>query len=118
MDLHTENEQLVETLFRNGTLTVVGIVLSFSLGFLAQWGANPLPWRLWDAPPVLALTIGIVIQFRALWLLLKIDSLKRQIFEKANRAFFVGAATTGAGVFLAILADLAELAIHGHPATQ
>ena len=115
MDVHTENEQLVETLFRNGTLTVVGIVLSFSLGFLAQWGANPLPWRLWDAPPVLALAIGIVIQFRALWLLLKIDSLKRQIFEKANRAFFVGAATTGAGGFLAVLAVLAGVAIHGGP---
>jgi len=118
MDLHTENEQLVETLFRNGTLTVVGIVLSFSLGFLAQWGANPLPWRLWDAPPVLALAIGIVFQFRGLWLLLKIESLKRNIFEKANRAFFIGAVTTGAGVFLAILVDLTELAIHGHPGAQ
>jgi hypothetical protein len=116
MDVHTENEQLVETLFRNGTLTVAGIVLSFSLGFLAQWGANPLPWRLWDVPPVLALAIGIVIQFRALWMLLKIESLKRRVFEKANRQFFIGAVTTGAGVFLAILMDLAELAIHGPPA--
>jgi len=116
MDVHTENEQLVETLFRNGTLTVAGIVLSFSLGFLAQWGANPLPWRLWDAPPVLALAAGIVIQLRALWMLLGIESLKRRVFEKANRQFFIGAVTTGAGVFLAILMDLAELAIHGAPA--
>jgi hypothetical protein len=116
MDLDHDKEQLVETLFRNGTLTVSGIVLSFSLGFLAQWGANPLPWRLWDAPPVLALIAGIVIQFRALWMLLGIESLKRHIFEKANKQFFIGAAMTGTGVFLAICMDLAELAVHGHPA--
>jgi hypothetical protein len=48
-------------------------------------------------------------------MLLGIESLKRRVFEKANRLFFIGAATTGTGVFLAILMDLAELAIHGHP---
>ena len=62
---------------------------------------------------MLALAVGIVIQFRALWMLLKIESLKRPIFEKANRQFFIGAVTTGAGVFLAILTDLAKLVVNG-----
>ncbi|TAN01883.1 MAG: hypothetical protein EPN45_12145 [Rhizobiaceae bacterium] len=106
MNLNDENEQLIETLFRNGTLTVVGIIFSFSLGFLAQWGANPLPWRLYDAFPVAALCIGIIIQFRALALLLHTDSVKKHLFQKASRVFLIGAMTTGAGVFLAIAADL------------
>lgn len=106
MNLNDDNEQLIDTLFRNGTLTVVGIILSFSLGFLAQWGANPLPWRLYDAIPVGALCIGIVIQFRALALLLHTDSVKKHLFQKASRIFLVGAMTTGGGVFLAIAADL------------
>jgi hypothetical protein len=106
MNLRDENDQLIDTLFRNGTLTVVGIILSFSLGFLAQWGANPLPWQLYDAIPVGALCIGIVIQFRALALLLHTDSVKKHLFQKASRIFLVGAMTTGAGVFLAIAVDL------------
>jgi hypothetical protein len=106
MNLSDENEQLIDTLFRNGTLTVVGIILSFSLGFLAQWGANPLPWRLYDAIPVGALTIGIIIQFRALALLLHTDSVKKLLFQRASRIFLTGAIITGAGVFLAIAADL------------
>lgn len=40
-----ENEQLVEMLFRNGTLTVSGILLSFSLSFVTQWANNPVPWN-------------------------------------------------------------------------
>ncbi|WP_327206545.1 hypothetical protein [Rhizobium beringeri] len=31
MNLNDDDEHLIETLFRNGTITVVGVVLSFSL---------------------------------------------------------------------------------------
>ncbi|WP_165448740.1 hypothetical protein [Rhizobium ruizarguesonis] len=41
MNLNDDDEHLIETLFRNGTITVVGVVLSFSLGFLTQWASNP-----------------------------------------------------------------------------
>lgn len=109
MDLNDDNEQLIETLFRNGTLTVVGIVLSFSLGFLSQWANNPLPWNLADAPPVLLLCAGIVWQIMALIGLLAPASLKKNVFEKANRKFATGVILTSAGVFSAIVVDLAKL---------
>lgn len=109
MDLNDDNEQLIETLFRNGTLTVVGIVLSFSLGFLSQWANNPLPWSLADAPPVLLLCAGIIWQIMALVGLLAPGSLKKNVFEKANRQFAIGVILTSAGVFAAIVIDLAKL---------
>lgn len=109
MDLNDDNEQLIETLFRNGTLTVVGIVLSFSLGFLSQWANNPLPWSLADAPPVLLLGAGIIWQIIALVGLLAPGSLKKNVFEKANRKFAIGVILTSAGVFAAIVIDLAKL---------
>lgn len=109
MNLNDDNEQLIETLFRNGTLTVVGIVLSFSLGFLSQWANNPLPWQLVDAPPVLLLSAGIVWQIVALIGLLKPTSLKKNIFEQANRTFVIGVILTSSGVFSAIVIDLAKV---------
>ncbi|MFC3205517.1 hypothetical protein [Aquamicrobium soli] len=109
MNLNDDNEQLIETLFRNGTLTVVGIVLSFSLGFLTQWANNPLPWNLVDAPPVLLLCAGIVWQLLALIGLLSPASLKKNVFEKANRQFATGVILICAGVFVAIVIDLAKL---------
>ena len=33
-----QKDERIEILFRNGTITVVGIVLAFSLGFLTHWG--------------------------------------------------------------------------------
>jgi hypothetical protein len=109
MNLNDDNEQLIETLFRNGTLTVVGIVLSFSLGFLSQWANNPLPWKWIDAPPVLLLCLGIIWQIAALIGLLKPTVLKKDIFEKSNRKFVIGVILTSAGVFSAIVIDLAKL---------
>jgi hypothetical protein len=111
MNLNDDNEQLIETLFRNGTLTVVGIVLSFSLGFLSQWANNPLPWSLIDAPPVLLLCAGIVWEIVALIGLLKPAALKKHVFEKANKRFVTGVILTSSGVFCAIVIDLAKLLI-------
>ncbi|WP_018428771.1 hypothetical protein [Hoeflea sp. 108] len=109
MNLNDDNEQLVETIFRNGTLTVVGIVLSFSLGFLTQWANNPLPWNLIDAPSVLLLCAGIIWQIAALVGLLDQAALKKNVFEKANRRFVIGVILTTGGVFSAIVIDLAKL---------
>ncbi|WP_326893035.1 hypothetical protein U8P73_29105 (plasmid) [Rhizobium beringeri] len=77
MNLNDDDEHLIETLFRNGTITVVGVVLSFSLGFLTQWASNPIPWRLADLPTLVVIIMGIVFQLRSLALLLQTSSLKK-----------------------------------------
>ncbi|MGO4138423.1 hypothetical protein ACEQ6A_28245 [Rhizobium brockwellii] len=85
MNLNDDDEHLIETLFRNGTITVVGVVLSFSLGFLTQWASNPIPWRLADLPTLVVIIMGIVFQLRSLALLLQTSSLKKVVYDKASR---------------------------------
>ena len=109
MKPNDDDEHLIETLFRNGTITVVGVVLSFSLGFLTQWASNPIPWRLTDLPTLVVIAIGIVFQLRSLALLLQTSSLKKAVYDKASRLFLNGVIITGAGVFLAILIDTFRL---------
>jgi hypothetical protein len=109
MNLNDDDEHLIETLFRNGTITVVGIVLSISLGFLTQWASNPIPWKLVDLPTLILISIGIVLQLRSLAYLLKTESLKKVVYDKASGLFLKGVITTGTGVFLAILVDTFRL---------
>nr|WP_245436088.1 hypothetical protein [Mesorhizobium tamadayense] len=70
MDNQDPQEELIETIFRNGTITVVGILLAFSLGFLTHWAANPVPWQLQDLFAVMPILAGIALQMRALSMLL------------------------------------------------
>lgn len=106
---HDENEQLVEMLFRNGTLTVSGILLSFSLSFVTQWANNPIDWRLADLPTVLLLISGIIVQIRALILFLRHDSVKRTMYDSAARIMIIGVSLTSAGVISAMVVDLVRL---------
>lgn len=102
-------DDLIETIFRNGTLTVVGIVLAFSLGFVTHWAANPIPWQAEDGFALLPMLVGIVLQIRALSHLLKHDCLKKRAFERASRIFMRGLILTSGGVILAILLDFFEV---------
>lgn len=104
-----DNEQLVEMLFRNGTLTVSGILLSFSLSFVTQWANNPIPWLLTDLPTVVLLSAGIVCQIIALVKLLRHDFVKRSMYDKATRYMVAGVALTGGGVISAMVIDLIKL---------
>jgi hypothetical protein len=104
-----DSEQLVEMLFRNGTLTVSGILLSFSLGFVTQWTNNPIPWSLSDLPTVLLLTGGIVFQIIALVRLLRHDSVRRTMYDKATYYMITGVSLTGIGVISAMVVDLIKL---------
>ncbi|MCB1448058.1 MAG: hypothetical protein KDJ87_20325 [Rhizobiaceae bacterium] len=106
---HDENEQLVEMLFRNGTLTVSGIILSFSLTFLTQWANNPIPWTLIDLPTVILLSAGIVLQIAALIRFLGHDSIRRTIYDRAARHMIMGISVTGAGVISAVVIDLLQI---------
>lgn len=109
MKLDDDNEQLIETIFRNGTLTVVGIVLSFSLGFLTRWANNPLPWQLVDLPTIALLAAGIVYQIMALCRLLQPTALEKHKFDRANRLFIIGIIMTGSGTIAAVVIDFIQL---------
>lgn len=111
-----ENEPLVEMLFRNGTLTVAGILLSFSLTFVTQWAHNPIPWELTDLPTLILLAIGIMLQFTAIIILLRHDSLQRRVYDRASRCFLLGVGTTTAGVLSAIVIDFIQLLVTGSTA--
>lgn len=105
------DDALVEMLFRNGTLTVVGILLSFSLGFVTQWAHNPVPWVLSDIPTLLLLVAGIGAQGGALFIFLRHDSLRRRIYDRAATWFMWGVSLTAAGVVSAIVVDAIEMAV-------
>ena len=108
--LDPENEPLIEMLFRNGTLTVVGIVLSFSLGFVSHWAANPLPWEMVDLPTIILLAAGIACQVNALRLLIEPDSVRQRVYDRAKRSFLRGVVAVSVGVLLAIVIDFLQLA--------
>ena len=38
----------IEAVFRNGSVTVVGVVVGFSLTYLTSWASRPSPWQLHD----------------------------------------------------------------------
>ena len=109
MDEHDPGEKLIEPVFRNGTITTVGILLAFSLGFVTHWAANPIPWKLHHLLAVVPILVGIALQMRALSLLLDVESLRRKIYERANRIFMAGIILTACGVGLAILLDVFEV---------
>lgn len=104
-----EKEPLVEMLFRNGTLTVVGILLSFSLTFVTQWAHNPIPWQLSDLPTLILLSAGIVGQAYSLIILLRHESLRRRVYDRASKWFVAGLSLTATGVISAIVIDFWQM---------
>jgi len=102
----SRGEQLIEAVFRNGTITAFGITVSFSLGFLSQWAASPGMWRLYDLPPVIAIFAGALLQIRALALLLPLEGLLKRVYDRATRLYLIGFGLTGCGVFAAVALDI------------
>ena len=95
----------IEAVFRNGSVTVVGVLAGFSLTFLTAWAANPLPWQLHDLIGIVPLAAGIVFQLVALAALLHPNSLQRARYDRAIRIFLIGLVLVGCGVALAIGID-------------
>lgn len=106
-----DSEPVVEMLFRNGTLTVVGILLSFSLTFVTQWAHNPLPWDLFDLPTILLLIAGIGFQAYALVVFLRHDSLRRLVYDHGAKCFITGICLTAAGVIGAVVIDFVQILV-------
>ncbi|MCA0051658.1 hypothetical protein LB577_32665 [Mesorhizobium sp. B283B1A] len=110
MDEQDPEEDLIETVFPNGTVTTVGILLAFSLGFITHWAANPIPWQTYHLVAVLPILAGIALQMRALSLPLDTKSLQRRVFGRANRIFIAGLVFTACGVGMTILLDFFDIA--------
>jgi len=115
LDEQDPKEDLIEPVFRNGTITTVGILLAFSLRFITHWAANPIPWQTYHLLAVPTSLVGIALQMRALAMLLDTKSLQRSIYVRANPIFITGLVFTASGVGLAILLDFFDIAAKSAP---
>jgi hypothetical protein len=95
--------ETIEAVFRNGSVTVVGVVVGFSLTFLTTWAANPLPWSLDDLYGIVPLAAGIAFQLVALAAMLRTDSLVAWRYRRAVRYFLIGVVLVSVGVVIALL---------------
>ena len=100
----------IEAVFRNGSVTVVGVLTGFSLTFLTAWAANPLPWQWHDLAGIVPLAGGIVFEVIALAALLHPNSLERARYDRAIRLFLIGLILVGCGVALVIGIDAWKVA--------
>jgi hypothetical protein len=96
----------IDATFRNGSLTAIGVVAGFSLGFLSRWAATPGEWSNADLVAVAAITLGIAFQIKALASLLSVTSLILTRYNRAVRIFMIGLILVAVGVVLAIFADI------------
>lgn len=96
----------IDATFRNGSLTAIGVVVGFSLGFLSRWAGLPGDWSRSDLIAVAAITIGIVLQIKALADMLSVNSLVLTRYNRSIRTFLVGLILVVIGIGAAIFADL------------
>jgi hypothetical protein len=104
-----ESEKRIDATFRNGSVTAVGIILGFSLGFLSQWASNPIVWSKVDIASALPIIVGIILQVKAFTDLLSIESLRLPNYERTRNIFVAGLSLVAAGVGIAILVDILGL---------
>jgi hypothetical protein len=91
--------------FRNGSVTAIGVVLAFSLGFLNNWATIQAPWYPQDLGAVALIAGGIVFQILALARMLSIASMELPTYQRIVRIFLVGLFLVSLGVLLAIGGD-------------
>lgn len=106
----------IDSTFRNGSLTAMGVVVAFSLGFLSRWAGLPGSWTGSDIFAVAAITLGVALQVKALVDMLSVRSLIVVRYNRSVRVFLTGLILVTAGIAAAIFADLVGLggiALHG-----
>jgi hypothetical protein len=95
----------IESSFRHGTITAVGVVTAFSLGFLTAWGSNPIPWGLKDLFALIPIAVGVIFEMVALAKLLDPRVLEIPRYRVAIRLFLIGMVLVAIGVAAALLVD-------------
>lgn len=104
-----EQDEKIEATFRNGSLTVVGIILGFSLNFISHWVSNPNDWSRIDILPLAFLLAGIAIQVKVFADLLARSSLIAANYDRACRLFLIGLMVVAAGIGIALVNDILGL---------
>ncbi len=97
---------VIDSTFRNGSLTAIGVVVGFSLGFLSRWAGLPGDWSASDLVAVFAITFGIGLQIKALSDLLSVQSLQLVRYNRSVRIFIIGLVLVALGIVAALFADL------------
>jgi hypothetical protein len=96
----------IDATFRNGSLTAMGVVVGFSLGFMSRWASTPGEWSHADLVAVAAITLGMAFQIKALADLLARTSLSAARYDRSVRFFLVGLVLVAAGVMTAVFAEV------------
>jgi hypothetical protein len=96
----------IDATFRNGSLTAIGVVVGFSLGFLSRWAGLPGDWSSADLIAVGLITVGIALQIKALANMLAVRSLAVVRYNRTIRIFLTGLVLVAFGVLAALFADL------------
>jgi len=100
----------IEAVFRNGTVTVIGVIVGFSLTFVTSWASSPSPWQLHDLLGIVPLVIGVIFQLIALAAMLHPNSLERRRYDRAVQQFLVGLVLVTIGIAIAIAVDAITVA--------
>src|SRR5215208_3582633 len=95
----------IDATFRNGSLTAIGVVVGFSLGFLSRWAGLPGDWSRSDLFAVALITVGIGLQIKALADMLSTKSLLLSRYDRTVRILIMGLLLVAFGVVAAIFAD-------------
>lgn len=99
----------VDSAFRNGTLTGIGLIVAFSLGFLTRWAGVPGKWVASDIVALTLIVLGIVLQMASLYSFLDVESLLARNHKRYVRVFKIGLSLTALGIVVAIFAEVAGL---------
>ncbi|MDT3380387.1 hypothetical protein ACETRX_26265 [Labrys portucalensis] len=97
--------QKIDVIFRGGSVTAIGVVLAFSLGFLNNWASQPGTWIPEDLAAVFLIGGGIVFQVWALAGMLSPTSLEGPVYRRIVRTFMIGLILVSVGVLVAIAGD-------------
>jgi hypothetical protein len=95
----------IDSTFRNGSVTAIGVVLAFSLGFLNNWSSLPTAWIPEDLIAVALIAGGIAFQIWAMAGMLSVASLEVPVYQRIIRIFLIGLTLVALGVLMAIGGD-------------
>lgn len=99
-------DERIDATFRNGSITAVGILTGFSLGYVSQWVSDPSPWDIYDLFAVCPMILGIIMQVIALAALLSVSSLYLAHYNRAKATFLIGLCLTAIGMTIAMGLDI------------
>ncbi len=104
--VESDEQKRIDSTFRNGSITAIGVVVGFSLSFLSRWAALPGDWMHSDLVSVALITLGLALQVKALADLLMVSSLQLKRYNRSVRFILIGLVLVGLGVVFAVFADL------------